>query len=90
MFQPKYTFGYDWAAPREHVSLATVRSIRNMTSRLPSFQRQFVSILDQEFRNALDTNSQVEGDMCENPIPMCSNNFQVGQKCHYGRLYRER
>ncbi|PSN62395.1 cytochrome P450 [Corynespora cassiicola Philippines] len=61
MFQPKYTFGFDWAAPREHVSLATVRSIRNMTQQLPSFQKRFVAILDDEFNKALSKSPQIEG-----------------------------
>ncbi|KAF2446078.1 cytochrome P450 [Karstenula rhodostoma CBS 690.94] len=61
MFQPKYTFGFDWSAPREHVSLATVRSIRNMTLQIPLFQGRFVEILDQEFQQAMATNPQEEG-----------------------------
>ena len=61
MFQPKYTFGFDWSVSREQVSLATVRSIRNMTTQIPTFQGRFVSILDQEFRKALATNPQVGG-----------------------------
>ncbi|KAF1977810.1 cytochrome P450 [Bimuria novae-zelandiae CBS 107.79] len=61
MFQPKYTFDFDWAAPREHVSLATVRSIRNMTQQLPSFQGRFLEILDQEFQKVVESNPQEDG-----------------------------
>ncbi len=61
MFQPKYTFGFDWGAPREHISLATVRSIRNTTAQLPAFQGKFVQILDEEFQKALDSSPQLEG-----------------------------
>ena len=53
MFQPKYAFDFDWAAPREHISLATVRSIRNMTAKLPEFQGRFVRILEEEFGGAV-------------------------------------
>jgi hypothetical protein len=61
IFQPRYTFDFDWSAPREHVSLATVRSIRNMTSQLPLFQGRFLEIIDQEFQKAMASGSQKEG-----------------------------
>ena len=61
MFQPKYTLGLDWGAPREQVSLATVRSIRNMTAQLPNFQERFLSILDDEFSKAIASNTEADG-----------------------------
>ncbi|KAF2878468.1 cytochrome P450 [Massariosphaeria phaeospora] len=61
MFQPKYTFGFDWGAPREHVSIATVRSIKNMTQLLPLFQTKFVGILDQEFQKAFVNSPSKDG-----------------------------
>ena len=49
MFQSKQAFGFDWPDARQHVSVAGVRSIKNMTQRLPGLQSRFVEILDQEF-----------------------------------------
>ena len=53
MFQPKYTFGFDWKIQREHVSLITVRSLRATTALLETFRPKLISMLEEEFRKAI-------------------------------------
>ncbi len=61
MFQPKHTFGYDWGSPRENISLATVRSLRNTTQQLPSLQGSFITILDEEFDKVIPKDNDIGG-----------------------------
>jgi hypothetical protein len=53
LFQPKYTVGIDWGAPREQVSLAIVRSTRHMVSELPKLQDAFVRVMHDELDQGL-------------------------------------
>ncbi|KAF2648817.1 cytochrome P450 [Lophiostoma macrostomum CBS 122681] len=61
MFQPKYTVGIDWGAPREQVSLVTVRSTRHMISELPKLEDEFVRIMQNELDKAVDTKDKRQG-----------------------------
>jgi hypothetical protein len=64
MFQSKQAFGFDWPDARMHVSIAGVRSIKNMTQRLPGLQRAFVGILEREFDEVLSKNLRGDGRFC--------------------------
>lgn len=68
MFQPKYTVGIDWGAPREQVSLAVVRSTRHMVSLLPQLQDKFVRIIKNELDRAVGEHCKGASDWSRVPI----------------------
>lgn len=85
-FQPKYTFGYEWADRRDVDGMPVVRAVRTMTNQFPELKQKFIGIMSEELDQAFQANILSNGS---SKIPLWDTIKHFGSRINMFMMFGE-